>query len=567
MSKLIFCLLFLPFIVNAQSERFNDFQVTIRLNGNGDVEVTERIRVTANGNEVKRGITRPLRRKKIGEDGERGTVDYKIISATRDGASEGFHTENKGGFRTVYLGRKDIKLDPGTYNYELRYNSNDQIYFTENKNELRWSVFSSDLRLPVDAAAVSLEVPSGIDVLSTACYTGNQGSGDQSHCDVIRSGNTLTFTLNQPLSAGEGLTIAAGFPSGSFYQPPPPPPPSPLQQNGSLWFSLLGILTGLAYGYTSWQKYGIDPPSPEVVHQPSPPRGLSPASISYINTGYAGQSQLTASLTALAVKGYLKIEEEKRSGFLTNSEIFIIRPQEKQVTDGLPAEQAVLYAQLLDAGDIELNGEFDERLQAATTAHSDSLSAQHKSFLKQGSNGWKILYFFLIMLVTVVASALFVSMASKAGVVAFGAAIMILVVGTSVFAWLIQQPSEDKVALWAEIKEMQQYLKLSEEKRRAVPNAPKMTEDYFQSILPYAIALGIENNWAADLASDVANTLQQNHHHNGLHRAPYLMSGFGSKMNTAYHNVASPPSSGGGGGGFSGGGGGVSGGGGGSGGW
>ncbi len=569
MRKLIFFLLFLPFFVSAQTERFNDFQSTIQLNNDGEVEVTERIRVTADGKKVKRGITRPLRRKKIGNDGERGPVDYKIISATRDGATEAFHTKNASGFRTVYLGRKNKKLDPGTYSYELSYTSANQIYFTESTNEIRWTVFSSDLRLPVDAASIMLDLPSGLDVLTTACYTGTQGSNNQSRCDVVRNGSVLTFSLNRPLAAGEGLTIAAAFPTGSFYQappPPPPPPPSPLQQNGSLWFSLLGILTALAYGYTNWKKFGVDPPSPEVVHQPRPPRGLSPASISYLNTGYPVQTQLTASLTALAVKGYIKIDEEKHSGFLSSSEIFILRPQEKQITDDLPAEQAILYAQLRDAGDIELDGQFDERLQTATVAHADSLKEQHHEYLSQGANGWKVLPFFLIMLATVVAGAIFVSYADKIGIAAFVVAILLLTVGSGVFAWLIRQPSADKIALWAEIKGMKKYLNLKEEKRRAVPNAPKMTEDYFQSILPYAIALGIENNWAADLASDVANTLQHNEN-NSPHMAPYLMTGFSGRMNTAYQSAASPPSSSGGGGGFSSGGGGVSGGGGGSGGW
>jgi hypothetical protein len=61
MRKLIFLLLLLPFLANAQTERFNDFKATIRLSAKGDVKVTERIRATANGDQIKRGITRPLR--------------------------------------------------------------------------------------------------------------------------------------------------------------------------------------------------------------------------------------------------------------------------------------------------------------------------------------------------------------------------------------------------------------------------------------------------------------------------------------------------------------------------
>lgn len=565
MRKLILLLILLPFFASAQTERFNDFKATIKLNTDGDVEVSERIRVTANGNQIKRGITRPLRRKQIGSDVEKSTVDYKVSSATRDGATEDFHTDNKSGFRTVYLGNKDRILEPGTYNYELNYTSADRIYFTDDVNEFRWSVFSSDLRLPVDAATVALQIPVGLDVLSTFCYTGAQGSNDQSRCNVIRNGNTLTFSINRPLAAGEGLNIAAAFPSGSFYQAPPPPPPGPLQQKGTLYLSLIGILSALIYGYTNWRKYGVDPPSPEVVNQVSPPRGLSPASLSYLYTGHAGQSQLTASLTALAVQGYLKIDEEKRSGFLSDREIFILRPQDKVITDDLPTEQAILYSHLYNAGDIELDGTFDERLGVATRKHQESLVDQHSEYLKEGTNGWKVLPYAGILLATVIGSAFFLKNANGFGIAAFGTVIFLLTVGSGLFAWLIRKPSVDKVALWSEVKGLKQYLNLKEERRRAVPGAPEMTQSYFQSILPYAIAMGIENNWAADLASDVASTLNQNRNGNqSMHMLPYQMAGFGGRMNTAYHSAAVPPSSSSSGGG---GGGGVSGGGGGSGGW
>jgi len=563
MRVLIYTLLCLPFLLNAQTERFNDFRATIELDADGKVMVTENIRATAAGNQIKRGITRPLRRKRIGNDVNKASVDYEVISATRDGATERFHTKSKSGYRTVYLGSKDHVLDPGTYAYELHYTSTDRIYFTETTNEFRWSIFSSDLRLPVDAASVELVLPAGLDVLTTACFTGGTGSEDQSACEVVRSGNRFTFTLKRPLPAGQGLNIAAAFPTGSFYQAPPPPPPTPLQQNGTLWFCLAGVLTALAYGYTTWQKYGVDPPAPEVRHQYTPPRDHSPASLAYLNSGFASQHQLTASLTALAVGGYLKIDEEERSSFFSKRDIFIIRPQDKDIAPDLPAEQVALYSHLKDAGTIELDGEFNEFLKKATDLHHESLREQHSDYLKQGRNGWKVLPFALILLGAILLSLFFAKHAGTEGIIALVGAGILLTVGSGIFAWLIRQPSQDKVNLWAEIKGLKQYLKLKEKGRKALPNAPEMNKEYFQSILPYAIALGIENDWAADLAADLAGTINRDNQQ-GVYLAPYLNTGFGGRMNTAYGAVATPASSGGGG---SIGGGGVSGGGGGSGGW
>jgi hypothetical protein len=263
----------------------------------------------------------------------------------------------------------------------------------------------------------------------------------------------------------------------------------------------------------------------------------------------SSQTQLTASLTDLAIKGYVKIDEEDRKGFLSSSEVFILRPLDKDpdTHQDLAPEEVILYNHLQQIGDLELGGKYDERLAKATTAHNKSLKEQHSEYMKEGNNGWKVLPFGLIALATVIGAVIFLKNAENLGIVLFIFAVTLLIVGTPLYAWLIRKPSEDKVKLWAEIKSLKNYLKLSEEKRKAIPNAPEMTPEYFQSVLPYAIALGIENNWAADLQSDLAGTLSNDRNQHSMHMYPYMLPGFGSKMNTAYGAVSSPPASSGGG--------------------
>ena len=569
MRHCIYLIFLLPLLLQAQSEEFSKFDVSVTLNQDGSLNISEDISVIANGNEIKRGITRALPRGPIGDDVAMERFDYDIQSVSRNGSDEDYHTKNEGGSKVVYFGSKNRLLDPGTHRYKFAYTAPKQIYFLENKEEVRWTLAGTDTRLPIKAASLTLTVPNGMNVLATACYTGRVDSTEQA-CEMVKSGNKITFTLSRPLVAGEGMVIAAGFPVGSFVKPvppPPPPPPSPLQRNGTKYISFIGMMIALMYGYRTWQMHGIDPPTPEVGPQFTAPRGLSPASVPYLNSHMSSQTQLTASLTDLAIKGYLKIDEEERSGLFSTSEIFILRPLQKdpEVNQDLAAEQIALYNYLRDIGDIELDGEYDKRLAKATTAHNKSLEEQHSEYMKQGANSWKILPYGLILLATVVGAAIFLGNADSLGIILFVFAAILLVVGTPLYAWLIRKPSEDKVKLWAEIKAMKQYLKLPEEERKAIRNAPEMTPEYFQSVLPYAIALGIENNWASDLQSDLESTLNKNSNQHGIHVYPYMSRGFGSKMGTAYGAVSSPPGSSGGGG-MSGGGGSV-GGGGGSGGW
>lgn len=555
----------MPLLLSAQSEEFSKFDVSVKVNLDGSLNVKEDISVISNGKVIKRGITRALPRGPIGDDVKMERFDYDVLSVSRDGSSEDYHTKNEGKNKVIYFGSKDRFLDDGAHRYNLTYSAPKQIYFLDDKEEVRWTLAGTDTQLPIRAASLTLTVPNGMNVLGTACYTGRVGSTEQA-CEMVKNGDQITYTLSRPLAKGEGMVIAAGFPSGSFVKPAPPPPATPLQKNGTKYISFIGMLIALMYGYRTWQIHGIDPPTPDVGPQFTAPRGLSAASLHYLNSYMPSQTQLTASLTDLAIKGYLKIDEEERKGIFTTSEIFILRPQQKDHSthQDLAPEQVALYEYLRNMGDIELDGEYDKRLAKATEAHNKSLKEQHLDYLKEGTNGWKVLPYFLIMLATVGGAAVFLNHAENLGIVLFIFAVTLLIVGTGLYAWLIRKPSEDKVKLWAEIKAMKQYLKLSEKERRAIPGAPEMTETYFQSVLPYAIALGIENNWASDLQSDLEGTLNNDRNSHGRYMYPYMVPGFGNKMGTAYGAVSSPPSSSG--GGMSGGGGSV-GGGGGSGGW
>ncbi len=560
--SLFVCLFF--FQLNAQQEAIKNFSAELTVEADGSVVVAENITVYANGNEIKRGITRALHRRPIGEDAATDRFDYEVISVTRNGIEDGYHTKSENGYRVIYVGKKDVILDPGTYTYTVKYRSDNQAYFLEGIDEIRWPLIGTEGRLPVEKASMTINFPSGTELINSSCYTGGDGSRD-ADCTISRGVSSVTFTSDRPLAVGEGMLVSTGAPIGTIMRPVPPPPPTPLQQKGSLWASIFGLFLSLYYGYTTWKKFGVDPVVEDPGLQFAPPEGLSPASVAYLHSSYPSQAQLTASITALAIGGYLDIVEEERSGFLSKKEIFILRPTNlKPQAGSLPPEQQILYDQLLKIGeDIELNGEYNEQLNAVTTKHSESLSEQHGAFLKEKSNGKKILPLLAIFVATAVLGGLFLQYSPKPGIVVFAATMFLLTIGLCLFAWLIRLPTLEKVTLRGKIKGLNNYLKLSEKKRKQLYNAPEMNQDHFQALLPYAIALGRENNWASDLSADWADSSQRetNRH------MPWLIAGFGTNMGTAYSGTAHhAASSGGGGTSFSGGGGSV-GGGGGTGGW
>jgi uncharacterized membrane protein len=117
------------------------------------------------------------------------------------------------------------------------------------------------------------------------------------------------------------------------------------------------------------------------------------------------------------------------------------------------------------------------------------------------------------------------------------------------------------------------YLDTAEQDRLERMQSPQLTPEVFETFLPYAFALGVENSWCDRFAKELPEELEKRGGYQpnwysgrsrGLNTLGHLGSDFNSSFSTAIASASSPPgsSSGSGGGGSSGGGGGGGGGGG-----
>lgn len=523
-----------PELLLAQQEAFDNYTVNLTVNADGSLDVTETITVTTTGNVVKRGITRSFPLRSQVEDTRARSQSYTNFSVRRDGREEPFHTDKNNGYLTLYAGERDVFLDPGTYTYEISYRSPDQVYFSETIDEISWTAIGTENALPVRQAAVTVRVAAGVTPTQWACYTGSVGSQARD-CTSERVGSVVRFQADGPLPPGQGLTVAVGWPTGFVEQPEPP---GWAMSNGGWIIGFTGLLGALFYAFNAWQRYGQDPPSPPVQLRFSPPGDYSPAELGYLATGISNYQFVVASLVELAQKGYVDITETKKEGFFFDKEFFVLTPCGKVPDPGeLPPEQQELYDRLLRDGDpIELDGKYNSQLQKAVSAHNKFLTKKHRAFLTEGNNGWKILPLVGILVATIVGTALLL------GTDASGYALPLLillgivfVVGIPLFGWLIRKPTPEKLRLRAEIKGLKQYFSLSKKEHDQHPDAPEMTKEHYQQLLPYAIALGVDNNWSEVLAGDLLEsmTIQQ----------VYFYPAFGQRFRQGFASTAQPPSS------------------------
>jgi len=623
---------------NAQ-ERILSYKSDIEVLLSREVQVTETIKVHAEGNQIRRGIFREF--PVIYKD-ERGRikVPFNVLEVTRDGQPEPYHTASSGDYEAVYIGDSDVFLEPGDYEYTITYTTNRMLGFHEDVDELYWNVTGNNWGFSIESAAATVQLPPGATILQTACYAGYFGSSDTADCDVeLTKENVARFQLRRTLQPNEGLTIAVGFTKGIV----PPPSEEELESyyisdKKATRVALAGFAIIFLYYLFAWFRVGKDPAGGSIVPRFTPPEGFSPAASRYVMRMGFDNKIFTASIVSMAVKGYLKIDEYKKRKF----KLIKTGKDTSQLTAGEKKIASKLFA---GSDEITLKQSNHSKISGAIDKLKKELSGEfEKVHFKK--NFWWFFPGVLLSILLIVLIVYYISVDEEKTVVlivggimltfaslylyqlyraiahirtqgvmkAIGLLLPLLIfgviaytVGTQVIAhqgldwhqvdyyvpWkiflviigliflailfydLMKAPTVFGRKQMDLIEGLKMYMGVAEKHRLERMHEPKKTPALFEALLPYAIALDVENSWAEKF-DDVLKKVTQEAGSGGY--APpwyttrsgtfrgtrHITSSLGSSLSSAVSSSSTAPgsSSGSGGGGFSGGGGGGGGGGG-----
>jgi len=110
LRALLLCAALLWAIGACAQERILNYDVTIEIQKNADLIVTENITVNSEGRNIRRGIFRDLPRYKRDED-DIIPYQYKILSVTKNGEKEPFDNSADGNAKRVRIGEPDVFLE------------------------------------------------------------------------------------------------------------------------------------------------------------------------------------------------------------------------------------------------------------------------------------------------------------------------------------------------------------------------------------------------------------------------------------------------------------------------
>ena len=629
LSEHILCTLLLVCLGTAHAEeRILAFHSAIQIHHDASMAVTETIEVIAEGKQIRRGIFRDFPTDYRDRFGNRYRVAFAINAVQHNGEATAWRSERRSNGIRIYIGNPEVSLPSGRHNYQIRYTTNRQLGFFDEFDELYWNVTGNDWDFPIMQASAEVTLPQTLasDMLRLNGYTGDQGSTAKDLRWQAHDQGAV-FHTTTPLPRHQGLTIVIGWPKGLVMEP------SSQQQlyglldaNRGLLIGVFGLTILTIYYLLVWRQLGKDPAAGTIYPQYSAPDGYSPASTRFIREmGYDHQT-FTAAIVNLAVNGYLQIDDH--AGTYT-----LIRQPGWDQVQLAPGEQALASALFRHNESVPLQPGQHGFFQAALKAHEKALKRDYGNLYFRTNSAWLIPGVLLSMLTGVAAIALIGDIARMFATVLFSilsiillsalgqlardlnslrrhrgdwawlkALIQLVVIGVVLantwpavhdlagdaqwsivgivwallslnyaFRHWLKAPTLAGRRLLDDMDGFRLYLTVAEHPELRLKNPPDTTPAHFEALLPYAIALGVEDVWGRHFAATTASSVAGGHYQPGWYHGSGFdhrdMSGFSSGVAGGIAggiaaSATAPGSSSGGSGGSSGGGGGGGGGGG-----
>jgi uncharacterized membrane protein YgcG len=545
-------ILFVTPLPTLAAEVIKDFRVTAVVRADRHLVVEEVVTYDF-GDTERHGIYRDIPVRYV-RNGTTFLLRLNVERVMRDGQDEPYETSRDGNDLSIKIGDPDRTI-VGPHTYSIRYSTDRAILFLDDgRSELYWNVTGNEWQVPIERSSFEVIVPTGLDPenVVTACYTGELGSQAQD-CSTKQTASGFAVQTSRVLLMNEGLTAAFTFPPGTIAAPTTSEWAwMVLQDNGILFLPLCALLIM----HWLWWTKGKDPEKMTVVPEYESPRKLSPAVIgSAVTNGNVPKGVATATIIDLARRGYLHIRfgEEKKLFGASQTFTFV---KKKDADDTLTPYEVDILNGLFAGGDEQTLEDLKQSKFYTAINHFTSDVQKEITDMKVFISSPTSVRGIFIGVAVVMCWSLFAftnpSLFEAVAIFATG----LIIIG---YGWFMPRRTLDGVKLLAQIHGFKWFLSVTEKDRLAFTDAPARTPEQFQKFLPYAIALGVEAEWARQFASIHMNppTWAEGN------MAGFHPMGFASSMRSLDSSARSiaypaPSSSGGGSGGGMGGGGGGS---------
>jgi len=484
----------LPALAHAESIR--SFDADIALAPDGSFSVTETIVYDFEDAE-RHGIFRtlPLAHPEPASAWYKSRyVGIDIASVSLDGAPAPYITDTPGDTYEVRIGDPDRWVS-GVHTYTIEYTARGALFFGSGTPELYWNVTGDGWAVPIEVATVLVTAPAGMLDSAHTCYRGVSGSTEICAATSTPEGVIVSVEM---LAPGEGVTIAQALVPESVE-------PQVLERTAHLLFALsagvalVGLLITLAYRIYTRHKV-----TRSVIAEYEPYAGVRPMYAGALIDGTLDARDITAGIVYLAEQGFLTIRKTEKSflGFDTSDyELTLTRDAAEVPSTFLAQVLSLLFGSEAEVGTVvalsdikrnlpkqRLNQKILQKLKGVLAADMREEGYFEYSFAGNSEVRRYVLVALSAVLVSVALAFLSLVYLLLAGVVGIVALVLTAIVWT--------RRTEKGYEARRHLPGFREFLSVTDRDRFVFHNAPEKNPETFLAYLPYAIAFGVEEEWA-----------------------------------------------------------------------
>lgn len=255
-----------------------------------------------------------------------------------------------------------------------------------------------------------------------------------------------------------------------------------------------------------WRKKGRDPHRPEVIiPRYSPPDNLTPAEVGLIIDERVDKNDLSSIIIHLAIKGYLKIKRQEKNqlfGKQVDYKLSLLKPADKNLKS---FEKKFLEGLFKDRNDVadyigspagnqsvfltDLKNEFYKvAIEVKKDIYEQTFAAGYFFGNPQKIRN-KYIFFGLAIIFLGFALGIIFNNLFALSFILSGLIII-------VFGFFMPARTRAGVEVRQHILGLKNYLEVAEKDRLQFHNSPRKSPQIFEALLPYAIVLRVEREWA-----------------------------------------------------------------------
>ena len=468
------------------------FAAEIAVGADGSVVVDETIvpRFTGSWNGIFRTIPVEYRT----PQGLNYTLRLRVEAVTDDeGRALDYESSRERHYRKLKIwvpGAQDA-----TRTVRIRYRVDNALRFFEEHDELYWNVTGDEWEVPIESASAFVQLPAGVSGVRATAFRGAYGSTEQNSVSIEPA--AVRVATARGLGFKEGLTVVVGWNPGVVHRP------TAAERAMDAVSSNLPLaippLVFLAM-WRLWRTRGRDPDLLPVAPRYEPPDEMSPAELGTVVDGKPDMRDITATIVDLAVRGYLHITESEDGGFFglfsSKDYTFTLKKPRDEWRALKTHERDLLRGLFAGSDEVSLSD-----LKNKFYKHLPGLRDDLYGMLVRGGyyagrpDRVRTRYVVLAVLAGAV-----VAIGGAAVMGAYGmqpasavAAGILSGLIIAAFGWVMPARTVRGTRELEKVLGFQEFLSRVEGDRlERVVKTPEMFEKY----LPYAMALGVEDNWA-----------------------------------------------------------------------